>query len=121
MLPHRLGVLVSAVAVGAAVGCGVTVPACTEELTAGIVQVSEPSAADRAVVTIDPARAQAEALRERGGGRDVRICLGVSEAGHFTDERQVVYAVRFELGQGTEVVVVDATTGEVIGGGAIVP
>jgi hypothetical protein len=102
-------------------GCGATVPACTEELTAGIVQVSEPSAADRALVTIDPGRAQAEALRERGAGSDVRICLGVSEPGNFSDERRVVYAVRFQLGQGTEVVLVDASSGEVIGGGAIVP
>jgi hypothetical protein len=106
----------------AAMGCGATVPACTEELTAGIVQVSEASAADRALVTIDPGRAQAEVLRERGGaGRDFRICLGVSEPGQFTDDRRVVYVVRFELGQGTEVMVVDASNGEIIGGGAIVP
>jgi hypothetical protein len=125
----RLGTVGGAVVVLAAMGCGATVPTCDEELTAGIVQVSEPSAADRALVTIDPGRAQAEALRERGvgpppsapGARDVRICLGVSEAGHFGDTRRVVYAVRFELGQGTEVMLVDATTGEVIGGGAIVP
>jgi alkyl hydroperoxide reductase subunit AhpC len=120
-LRYRLVILASAGAIAAAVGCGVTVPACTEELTAGIVQVSEPSAADRAVVTIDPGKAQEAALRERGGGRNIRVCLGVSEAGHFTDERRVVYAVRFELGQGTEVMLVDASTGETIGGGAIVP
>jgi alkyl hydroperoxide reductase subunit AhpC len=109
------------VAIAATLGCGATVPACDEELTAGIVQVSEPSAADRAVVAIDPGRAQAEVLRQRGAGRDVRICLGVSEAGHFTDERRVVYAVRFEVGQATEVMLVDASSGEVIGGGAITP
>lgn len=105
----------------AATGCGAAVPPCDEELTAGIVQVSEPTAADRALVTIDPGRAQAEVLRQRGAGRDVRICLGVSEPGHFTDERRVVYAVRFELGQATEVMLVDASSGEVVGGGAIVP
>jgi hypothetical protein len=116
-----VGVVAGGVAVTAAVGCGATVPACDEELTAGIVQVSEPTAADRALVTIDPGRAQEVAIRERGGGRDVRVCLGVSEAGHFTDDRRVVYAVRFELAQGTEVMLVDATNGEVIGGGAIVP
>jgi hypothetical protein len=104
-----------------AMGCGATVPACSEELTAGIVQVSEATAADRALVAIDPGRAQAEVLRQRGAGRDVRICLGVSEPGQFGDERQVVYAVRFEVGPATEVMLVDATSGELIGGGAITP
>ena len=105
----------------ATMGCGATVPACDEELTAGIVHVSEPTAADRALVTIDPGRAQAEVLRQRGGGTDVRICLGVADQGVFTDDRRVVYAVRFELGQATEVMLVDASSGEVIGGGAITP
>jgi hypothetical protein len=101
--------------------CGSTVPACEEELVAGIVKVSQPTAADRALVAIDPAAAQAEVFHQRGAGRDVRICLGVSDDGRFTEDRRVVYAVRFDQDQGTQVMLVDASTGEMLGGGGISP